>query len=371
MNNMTDDELIYRLALHFIPGIGPVRARSLISYCGGVKEIFRSRRNQLERIPGIGRERANLIHTKGLFEKAEKEIEFMEKNNVSPLFFTDMEYPSRLKNCYDAPLLLFYKGHADLNVNRMIGIVGTRFITDYGKMVTEKILSDLAAYNIHVISGLAHGIDVHAHKGSLRNNIPTIGVIAHGLDRIYPAENRNTATKMIADGGLISEYPSGTIAARENFPARNRIVAGMCDALIVVESAERGGALITAEFANEYNREVFAVPGRISDIFSQGCHRLISQNKAVIYESAKQFANQMGWDDDPKSPQQPNQLQLFPLLSEPEQKLVEILREKGKSEIDMIAEHSNMPVNKVSSLLLTLEFAGILRSLPGKVYQLK
>jgi DNA processing protein len=368
---MNHDELRHRLALHFIPGIGPVLARLLISYCGGVNEIFRTKKHQLERIPGIGRERASLIYTKGIFEHAEKEMLFMEKNGVTPLFCLEKDFPSRLKNCYDAPLMLFYKGKANLNANRMVGVVGTRFITEYGKAMTEQIVSELSALGVTIVSGLAHGVDVHAHKGSLRMNVPTIGVIAHGLDRIYPAENRVIANKMIVDGGLISEYPSDTTAARENFPARNRIVAGMCDAIIVVESADKGGALITAEFANEYNREVFAVPGRITDHFSQGCHRLISNHKAVIYESAKQFASQMSWDDDPKKIQQPNQLQLFPLLNEHEQKIVEILRANGKTEIDTLARQSEMPVFKVSSLLLSLEFAGVLRVLPGKLFELK
>lgn len=367
-----DEELKYRLALHFLPGIGPVLARALMSYCGGVQEIFNRKKSYLERIPGIGRERAALVNTKGLFEKAEKEIEFMRKNNILPLFYTDKEYPSRLKNCYDAPLILFYKGNTDLNAERMIGIVGTRFMTQYGKDVTDKIISDLTEYNVTIVSGLAHGVDVQAHKGAIRNNLPTIGVIAHGLDRLYPAENRNTALDMLKNGGLISEYPGNTKAARENFPARNRIVAGMCDALIVVESAERGGALITAEFANEYNREVFAVPGRITDRFSQGCHMLISQNKAIIYENALQFAQQMNWQDEnnTKSSNVQNQLLLFPDLTETERIVVEILKTNGKTEIDLLAEQSKMPVNKVSSLLLNLEFAGVLRSLPGKVYQL-
>ncbi len=367
-----NEELKYRLALHFTPGIGPVLARSLMSYCGGVQEIFRNRKSQLERIPGIGKERAGLIQTKGLLEKAEREIEFMDKNNVRAIFYTDAGFPSRLKNCYDAPLMLFYKGNADLNAGKMIGIVGTRFMTQYGKDVTEAILTALAEHNITIVSGLAHGIDVQAHRGSIRNNLPTIGVIAHGLDRLYPAENRNIAVKMMESGGLITEYPSNTKAARENFPARNRIVAGMCDAIIVIESAERGGALITAEFANEYNREVFAVPGRITDKFSQGCHNLISQNKAVIYENTTQFLTQMGWmkENIEKEKAGNSQLELFPLLTDQEKIVVDLLRTNGKSEIDYLAIHSNMPVNKVSSMLLNLEFAGVLRSLPGKIYQL-
>jgi DNA processing protein len=369
---MVEEELRYALALHFMRGIGPVLARALMSYCGGVKEIFKTKKSHLEKIPGFGKERASMIQAKGLFELADAEIEFMRKNNVVPLFYTDAEFPWRLKNCFDAPLMLFYKGTAGLNAEKMIGIVGTRYITDYGKITTTRLINDLSHLNATIVSGLAHGIDVQAHRTCVQSGIPTIGVIGHGLDRMYPAENRHTAVKMLGNGGLLTEYPSGTKATRDNFPARNRIVAGLCDAIIIVESAEKGGALITAEFANEYNREVFAVPGRVTDLYSQGCHRLISQHKAVIYANPTQFSEQMGWSTSKEISRtnEINQLKLFSELNEEETKVVEVLRGNGKTEIDMIAEQAMLPVNKVSTLLLNLEFAGVLRSLPGKVYQL-
>ena len=367
-----EEELLYRLALHFLPGIGPVSARAMLSYCGSIENIFRTKKSHLEKIPGIGRERARLVDKKIVFEKAEKEIRFIRKYNIKPFFYLDQEYPARLRNCEDAPLMLFYKGNADLNFPRMIAIVGTRFMTPYGKAATEKLIEELVKNRVIIVSGLAYGVDIQAHKSALRNNIPTIGVVAHGLDRIYPAENKATAEKMIKEGGIITEYATGTRADRENFPARNRIVAGMCDATIVIESAEKGGALITAELANDYNRDVFALPGRVTDYYSKGCHMLIRKNKAMLFESADQVAEMMNWDDNKQSAitKNKNQLELFSSLNEDEKKLVGVLREKGQTGIDTIAIQVALPVSKVSALLLGLEFSGVLRSLPGKVYEL-
>lgn len=369
---MEEEELKHRLALHLLPGIGPVSARALLSYCGSIENIFRKKKAQLEKIPGIGSERAGLVQKKDLFEKAEEEIRFMKKNGIKSLFYLDKDYPNRLKNCDDAPLMLFYKGNADLNSSRMIAIVGTRFITPYGKDMTEKLIDELTKYKVVIVSGLAYGVDVQAHKSALHNNIPTIGVVAHGLDRLYPSENKATAEKMMLNGAIISEYPSRTNPDRENFPARNRIVAGMCDAIVVIESAEKGGALITAELANDYNRDVFAMPGRITDHFSKGCHQLIRKNKAMLFESAEHISEIMSWDDNKQSTKQKtqNQLDLFTSLNDDEKKLVEILRSGGQVGIDAIASHAGIPVSKVSAMLLNLEFAGLLRSLPGKVYEL-
>jgi DNA processing protein len=368
---MDEQELKYRLALHFLPGIGPVLARALLGYCGSIENIFNKKKSHLERIPGIGKERAAMIEKKDLFEKAEKEIAFMHKNNIQPLFYLDENYPARLKNCYDSPLMLFYKGTVDLNVARMVAIVGTRFITPYGKDSTEKLVADLAKYNAVVVSGLAFGVDVQAHRSSILHQVPTVGVVAHGLDRIYPAENKSTADKMLNNGGVLSEYPSGVKPDRENFPARNRIVAGMCDAVIVIESAERGGALITAEIANEYNRDVFALPGRTSDHFSKGCHQLIRKNKAMIFESASQIAEMMNWEDKKADKKKSFfQTELFTAMNPDEKKLVELLKTNGATGIDTLAALAGITVNKTSVSLLNLEFAGFLRSLPGKMYEL-
>ena len=366
-----EEELRNRLALHFLPRIGPVLARLLISYCGSVEEVFRKRKNQLERIPGIGRERAALIRKDDVFERAETEIAFLKKHQVRPLFYLDADYPWRLKHCDDAPLMIFTKGTSCFNEERLLAVVGTRHMTAYGRECTQRLLEELAVYKPVIVSGLAYGIDIQAHKSAMKNSLPTVGVVAHGLDRIYPSENRPTAEKMIRSGAILSEYPSRTKPDREKFPARNRIVAGMCDAVIVVESADKGGALITAALANDYNREVFAIPGRVTDPFSQGCHQLIRENKAMLMENAANIAAMMGWDQDATNKKKkPAQLELFHSLNEDELRIVDLLREEGKSGIDRIARGSDLSLSRVSSALLSLEFAGALRVHPGKTYEL-
>jgi DNA processing protein len=369
---MNEEQLKHRIALHKLPGIGPVSARALISYCGSVEDIFRKKKALLEKIPGIGKERAALVHRKGLFDDVEKEIKFIRKNNIVPLFYTDENFPARLKNCDDSPLMLFYKGNVDLNPEKMIAIVGTRFMTSYGKSVTEQVIDELAKYSVTVVSGLAYGVDIHAHRCAIKADLSTIGVVAHGLDKLYPSENRSTAETMLKNGGIITEYTSGTKPDKVNFPARNRIVAGMCDAVLVIESAVKGGALITAELANDYNRDVFAFPGRVTDNYSTGCNKLISLNKAMLVESGDHIASIMQWDNVPERniKRKNEQLEMFHSLSADEQKLIEVLKKNGKLGIDSIAIEADTPVSTVSTLLLNLEFAGMLRSLPGKIYEL-
>jgi DNA processing protein len=363
-----EDRLLHRLALHLLPGIGPVITRNLISYCGGEEEVFKRKKSALEKIPGIGSDRASLISKHHSFKRAEEELLFIQKNNITPLFYLDKEYPARLKNCYDSPVMMFYKGSASLNPQRIVSIVGTRNITEYGRDILEKLIEDLFPYGVTIISGLAYGVDIHAHKVSLKMEMPTIGVTAHGLDRIYPSLHKSIADRMINHGGILTEYASGTIPDRENFPARNRIVAGMSDAVIVIESAERGGALITADLANDYNRDVFAFPGRINDRFSIGCNELIRQNKAMLTMSAKHIAEMMNWDQQNINAK--SQMELFVELNAEEKILVDILKSCGQTPIDVISIESGMPVSKVSTILLKLEFAGILKTMPGKVYSL-
>jgi len=367
-----DDLLKYRIALSLIPGIGPVLARNLLSYCGGEREIFTMKKSQLERIPGIGAGKASSIDLKDVMLKAEKEVGFIQRNCIQPIFYLDKDYPARLKNCEDAPILLYFKGKCNLNSSRVISIVGTRQFSPYGKELTEKLVADLFKYDVIIVSGLAYGIDIIAHRAATLNSIPTVAVTAHGLDRIYPATHKATADKMLLNGGVLTEYLSGTVPDRENFPSRNRIVAGMCDATIVMESAVRGGALITAEIANGYNRDVFAFPGRVQDLFSQGCHQLIRDNKAMLVTSADEIAKAMNWDleEEAKVKKLKKQLDLFLELNEEELLIVNILKQDGIVAIDLLALKVNIPVSKVSSLLLKLEFAGVLRSLPGKVYEL-
>jgi len=364
-----DEQLKYQIALTLLPGVGPVLAKNLVSYCGSVENIFKKKKANLERIPGIGAEKAAAIASHTVFERAEKEVAFIRKHKISSLFFLDAEYPLRLKNCEDAPPLLFFKGHCDLNAQRMVAIVGTRNSTAYGKEITEQLVADLVKYDAVIVSGLAYGIDIIAHKACIKNNLPTIGVMAHGLDRIYPGEHKPTAEKMVKHGGVLTEFISKTNPDRENFPSRNRIVAGMVDAVIVVESAIKGGALITADIANGYNREVFAVPGRANSMYSQGCNEYIRLNKAALAENAEHIATLMNWNTHQKAKPE-KQLNIFRELKPEEKLLVDLLKEKGKIDIDTLMIQSGLPVHKVSTTLLNLEFDGLLKALPGKMFEL-
>jgi DNA processing protein len=369
---MTDEKLKYCIALTLLPQVGPVLAKNLVSYCGSVEEVFSRKKAHLEKIPGIGPERIAEItkDSREIFVRAEEEIKFIKKHHIKTLFFTDADYPARLKNCDDSPVLLYFKGQCELNVQRMIAIVGTRTATSYGKKITETLVNDFAKYQATIISGLAYGIDVTAHKTALKNNLTTLAVVGHGLDRIYPAEHSATAEKMIANGGIVTEYMTQTKPDYINFPARNRIVAGMADAVIVVESARKGGALITADIANSYNRDVFAIPGNVGNKYSEGCNDLIRFNKAGLIESADQVAELMGWELNAEKQASPKQLKIFHELKEDEKILVSVLQQKGKLDIDSLTLHAKMPMSKVSTVLLNLEFAGILKSLPGKMFEL-
>ena len=365
----SDEQLKYQIALTLLPGVGAVLAKNLVSYCGSVESIFKKKKANLERIPGIGAERAASIASHRVFEKAEQEVTFVRKHKITPLFYTDNEYPVRLKNCEDAPPLLFFKGNCEMNVQRVVGIVGTRNSTSYGKEVTEQLVADFGKLGVTVISGLAYGIDIIAHRACVKNNVATIGVLAHGLDRLYPAEHRPTVEKMVKHGGVLTEFVTKTKPDRENFPMRNRIVAGMVDAIVVVESAMKGGALITADIANGYNREVFAVPGRANEKYSQGCNDYIRLNKAALAENAEHIAELMNWSTQPKAASA-KQLNIFRELKPEEKVLVDLLKEKGKTDIDTLMITSGLPVHKVSSTLLNLEFEGMLKALPGKMFEL-
>ncbi|MCZ2277904.1 MAG: DNA-processing protein DprA [Bacteroidia bacterium] len=366
---VTTEQLKFRIALTLIEGVGNVNARSLVAYCGSVEAIFKEKKRNLEKIPGIGPTTAQRIHAFDLFDKAEKECSFIERHNIQSLFYLDQAFPWRLKNCTDAPVMLYYKGIQDLNHQRLIAIVGTRNASEYGKQVTEKITEDLKAYDVVIVSGLAYGIDITAHKTALKNEMNTIGVVAHGLDRIYPAVHKATAEQMIEQGGLLTEFITNTKPDRENFPQRNRIVAGICDAVVVIEAARSGGALITADIANSYNRDVFAVPGRTSDTYSQGCNHFIKINKAALAESAADIAYMMGWEIEKKVENKTQQRQLFIELDGDEKTVYNFISQNGKSHIDLITGKVSLPVSKLSATLLSLEFKGLLKSLPGKMYE--
>lgn len=363
-----DESLKYKIAISLIPNIGDVLAKRLVSHCGSVEAVFSENKIALEKIPGIGESYAKSVLNQKVFNRVDEEIKFIEKNKITPLFYLDKEYPKRLTHCEDSPVLLYFKGKANLNSEKVISIVGTREATDYGKQLCEKLIADLVQYNPIIVSGLAYGIDVCAHKAAMDNNLTTVCGLGHGLDKIYPAIHKSTAEKMLENGGWLSDFTSGVAPDRENFPRRNRIVAGMSDATIVVESKAGGGSLITADIANSYNRDVFAFPGRVNDDCSLGCNNLIKQNKAALIQSAADLIYILGWEQKIKNA--PIQKQLFVELKPDEEILVNLLKEKDSVNVDDICLFAKMPMSKVSSLLLTLEFSGIVKSLPGKRYRL-
>jgi DNA processing protein len=367
---MLTQELLYQVGLTLIDGIGDGYAKNLLAYCGSARTIFETDKATLLKIPGIGEYAANaVINNKHVLIEAEEEVRFIEENRVMPLFFTDPSYPQRLKYCNDSPVLLYYKGSADLNAEKIISIVGTRLPTGYGIEQTEKFINELRGSGILVVSGLAYGIDILAHKKSLENDLDTVGVVAHGHDQFYPKLHEPIARKMHKKGGILTDFRSGTNPDAVNFPKRNRIVAGMCDALIVMESKRDGGSLITATIANSYNKDVFAFPGRANDPQSEGCNAFIKMNRASLIENAGDLFYQMGWDTRPKQ-KTSNQIPLPLNLSADEQKIVQALADKKQVHMDEISYASSFPISKVASLLLQLEFSNIVRSLPGKMYSL-
>jgi DNA processing protein len=362
-------DLLFQLALTEVPHIGHVHAKILSEHFGSAENIFKAKRGDLERIEGIGEARARSIKAFNNFTNAEKEIRFIKKYGLRTFFLKDNGYPQRLLNCPDPPTLLFYKGAADLNARRMVAIVGTRNNTEYGKSFTEKLVKRLADCNCVIVSGLAFGIDSIAHKCALKYDIPTIGVVGHGLDTIYPGQNANLAKQMIQNGGLLTEFRSKTAPDKHNFPARNRVVAGITDATIIVESSVKGGSMITAELAGDYHRDVFAVPGRTIDTKSGGCNKLIAESKAALLMDAEQFVETMGWTTDKKRDVTP-QKTMFVELSEAEQKVVELLRANTQLSVDDLNFRAGISVSKLASVLLNLEMQGILKSLPGSRYSL-
>jgi len=363
------DDLIYKIALTLIPGVGSVNGKSLVAYCGGVKAVFMEKKRALLKIPGIGGQTVNALTNHNVFDRAEEELAFIEKNNITSLFYLDKEYPIRLKQCHDSPIMLYYKGTADLNVPKVVAMVGTRKATEYGRDMCRKIIEGLQEHNVLIVSGLAYGIDTWSHKAAMDNAMPTVGVLGHSLDRIYPFANRSLSEKMTESGGLLCEYISNTMPDRENFPMRNRIIAGMSDAVVVVEAGLTGGALITAEIANSYNRDVFAVPGRIGDPHSEGCNKIIKINKAALLQSAKDISYLLGWDEA-KVHKKNIQRQLFVNLTPDEELIVNMLKVKGDLDVDTLLIETNLLPSKAAGILLNMEFEGIIRCLPGKVYRL-
>ena len=364
------NNIIYKIALSFIPNIGSVNVKKIISIVGSPKAVFDEKINILSKIQGIGKKAENLKNTKQIFKYAEREIEFLIKNNFYHTFYLDDKYPYRLKNCVDAPVNLFYSADFDFNKQKIISIVGTRKATDYGQEICNKLISDFAEnnHNVTIVSGLAYGIDVCSHKTALKNNLDTIAVMGTGLNRIYPALHKNIAKQISQQGCLLTEFTSQLPPEKTNFARRNRIVAGISDATIVVESGEKGGSLITADIANSYNRDVFAFPGKINDKYSAGCNKLIKTNKAALIESYKDIEYILGWETTSKTI--PQQKELFVDLNKLQTEIVELLKKSNKKSIDYLSINLKTPISKLSAELIDLEFKGILTCLPGNIYKL-
>jgi DNA processing protein len=366
-------EKIYQIALSNVEGVGSVFFRQLISYCGSAENVFKAKTDKLIKISGVGRVVIEGLKNKALISDAEKTLINAEKQGAQLFFSTDKNYPSRLKPLYDAPAVLYYKGNASLDHFRSIGIVGTRQATDYGKKVTESIVEQSKNYNPLIVSGLAYGIDITAHKAAIDFGLPTIAVMASGIDVIYPLQHEKYIDQITSNGGIISEHPFGKQPIRNMFLSRNRIIAGLSDASIVIESAAKGGSLVTAEFANNYHRQVFAVPGTLANKASEGCNKLIQQNKANIYTQINDLVETLNWDleenpDNIKFKKNDVDLSMF---TDEEAQVISHLRTNGELQIDELSWQTQVPLNRLASLLLNLEFQGIIKAMPGKKFGLK
>ena len=369
---MNTDERICCIALTLCPGVGIHKAKLLVDMLGSAAAVFEQRRELPALVQGATDKLVKALDCPEAFARAEREMEFVEKNGLVCLTPDSKDYPRRLYQCPDAPLALFYRGNTALNRRRVVSMVGTRRASDYGTKFCADFLHDLSTLcpDILIVSGLAYGIDIHSHRAALANGMDTVGVLAHGLDRIYPSSHRKTAVAMLSQGGLLTEFLSGTEPDGYHFVSRNRIVAGMCDATIVVESAKKGGALITAGLAVDYNRDCFAVPGRVGDALSEGCNALIRDQKAALLQSAEEFLKAMGWQPSAQSAGEGKavQCELFPELSPEEDRIVCLLAKGGKQHIDVLAREAELPVSRVSALLFELEMKGVAKAVGGGMY---
>jgi DNA processing protein len=364
---MTDQDLLHLLALQQVEGVGDIVAKKLITHCGNAESVFKTKSSQLAAIDGIGSILLRNLKDKTVFEKAEQELKFIQSNEINTVFFQDETYPDRLKHCIDGPVLLFTSGNIDLKNKKIISIVGTRQITSYGMEFCRKLIEDLAPLDPVIVSGFAYGVDIFAHQLAIEHDLQTIGVVAHGLNQIYPKNHKKYVAKVEQNGGFMTEFWSSSNPEKENFVRRNRIVAGISEATIVIESAERGGSLITANIANDYNRDVFAVPGRTTDKYSAGCNNLIKTQKANLLTSAADLVYILNWEIESKT--KPVQKQLFVTLENDEQKVYDYLLKNGKELMDIIALHCDFPIYKISGMLLNMELKGVIRPLPGKLFE--
>ncbi len=364
---MIDQELMHLLALQKIEGVGDIMAKKLLTHCGSAEAIFKTKSSQLAGIDGVGSVLLKKLKDKTVFERAEKELYFIKNNNIQVSYFQDNQYPERLKHCIDGPVLLFGSGNINFQNKKTISIVGTRKVTSYGTEFCKKLIADLAPLDPIIVSGFAYGVDIVAHQAAMDHGLQTVGVVAHGLNQIYPSQHKKYVAKMEQNGGFLTEFWSVSNPEKENFVRRNRIVAGISEATIVIESADRGGSLITANIANDYNRDVFAVPGRTTDKYSQGCNNLIKSQRANLLTSAADLIYILNWDLDQKP--KTVQKQLFVSLDENEQKIYTYLQQKGKELLDIIALDCDFPIFKISGILLNMELKGVIRPLPGKLFE--
>lgn len=365
---MTTSELYFTLALLQVEGVGDIVAKKLINHCGSAEKVFDTKKNRLLSIDGIGEILLKNLSDKSVFKLAQQEIDFVEQEKIAFHSFLDEKYPDRLKHCIDGPPIIFSSGNIDLQAKRIISIVGTRKITSYGSEFCKKLIEDLAPLNPVIVSGFAYGVDIMAHQVAMEHNLQTIGVLAHGLNQVYPKTHKKYISKMEQNGGFLTEFWSTSNPEKENFVKRNRIVAGMSEATIVIESADRGGSLITATLANDYNRDVFAVPGRITDKYSQGCNNLIKTQRAHLLSSAADLVYILNWELENKMTKT-IQKQLFVSLENEEQKVYDYLVQKGKELMDIIALECEFPIYQLSSILLNMELKGVVRPLPGKLFE--
>lgn len=363
-----NEDLCYQVALTQLRGIGPVTAKYLVSYCGGVRAVFEASKKELLAIPNVGASMAaGVLESKAeAMERAEREVAFLAKKEIKTLWYLDSDYPRRLKRYDDCPPLLYYRGQVELNHPRTVAIVGTRKPTDYGLIHCEKLVEGLLPYGVQIVSGLAYGVDSCAHQAAVQHGIETIGIVGHGLDMIYPAQNRKLAAKMEERGAVMSQFLSETKPDRENFPMRNRVIAAMADVVVVIESKKKGGSIITAMMANEYSKDVFALPGKVNDPVSEGCNKLIKEHKAHLLESAKDIAYIMRWEE--LDGQKAVQASLFVDLNPDEETVIDAIRANREIDIDTLSHKVQMPGSQLASVLLNLEFKGMIKTLPGKKY---
>lgn len=360
------------LALRYIPGIGPVLAKTLIAYIGETGKIFSTKKSHLQKIPGIGEKTIDnlLKHATEVREKAEAQWEDLEKKNIRVLHYLEDKYPKRLKQCTDGPLLLFYKGKTDFNHPKTLAVVGTRRMTDYGRKMIHKLVEDLQAFDIQFISGLAFGVDACVHQECVKKEIQNLAVLGHGLHTLYPPEHRKLAEKIQENGAILSEYTTDDDFNKENFPERNRLIAGMADATIVIETGLKGGSIITAHLAAGYHRDVMALPGRAGDPLSEGCNALIKENLAAMIENATDVIKLMGWQNESPTKAKVIQRQLFVELEPEEKTIMDVLYQRETLSIDDLSSASQLSIGETAVNVLQLELKGLVTQLPGSMVKL-